>query len=276
MSESGEPFDVSERIPPDENELPAPEPARKRPVFWIAGGAAVVLLAGVAGYVLWPRPAPRPVEESVSAPAPAPLVEAAPEPALPALDDSDVLLRNLLRGLISRPAALEWLLTDEIARRIAIAVDNVADGVSPRRALRLLAPSGDFRARTTDAGLEAHPSSFARYDGIAAGIAEADMTAAAQALDQVMPILEDAYAELGRTDRGFAQALLLALERLLAAPVPDTPVLLRELTFRYEYQQDTIEALDPASKHLVRFGPANQRRIQAALAPLAAHLRSAR
>ncbi len=297
---AGESSDASERVPdatepPDDSDRggfgaggsspasepipdlaePPGEPGRKRIAGWIAG-AIFLLVAGWAGYSWLSRPAPRPVGESTPAPepAPVPVADTPPAPSLPALDDSDTLLRNLIRGLTGRPEAMAWLMTDEIARRIAIATDNVADGVSPRRALQLLAPSGDYRVRTTDAGLEVHPSSFARYDGIAAVIAEADMAAVAGALDRVMPLLEEAYAELGRTDRGFAEALLLALERLTAAPVPRSPILLREQTFRYEYTETVIENLDPASKHLVRFGPANQQRIQQALLSLAARLRS--
>ncbi len=260
-----------------EKEKPAGESGGKRVPVLIGVGA--LLLVAVGAFLFLRSGNSR--EEGPADPAPDPLAGEAAEspeapegPDLPALDESDPLLRNLLRALTERPEALEWLLTDEIARRIAIATDNVADGVSPRRALRRLAPAGGFRTRTTEAGLEPHPESHARYDGIAAVIAEADMTAVVAALDQVTPLMEEAYAELGRSDRDFTTALLLAIERLMAVPVPQVPILLREQTLRYEYLEEAIEDLDPASKHLVRFGPTNQQRIQQALAPLAEHLRA--
>ncbi len=271
-SDVWEPVESAEKVP-DPAGLGAPggDSSSGRRGIWI--GVALLAVAAVAGwFVLGPgfgtRAGPAPPSE--------PVAEAAPEdpgPALPALDESDGLLRTLLEALMTGSEGLGWLRTDEIARRVAIATDNVADGVSPRRALSRLAPDGMFETRATEAGVEVDPASFARYDGVTAVIAEADIALVATTLDDLMPLLERAYAELGRPDRGFAEALLLALERLLTAPVPQSPILLRQETLRYEFAEAEIEALDPASKHLVRFGPDNQRRIQAALAPLVEHLR---
>ena len=91
---------------------------------------------------------------------------------------------------------------------------------------------------------------------------------------EALPLLDAAYTELGRPDRSFAEALLVALDRLAAVPVPQTPVLLDEQIMRYEYRNPAFEELDDASKHLLRFGPENQARVQEAARGLAERLRA--
>ncbi len=236
-------------------------------------GLAVALAA--AGYWWFgrsePPPEPEPPAET-AAPEPEPV--AVEPPALPPLDASDGFLRALLAALTDHPDALAWLLSDDLARRIVVAVENVAEGDSPRRALAGLAPDGSFEASGEGEARQLHPESFARYDPLARAISAVDIPGLARAIQETMPLLELAYTELGRPDRSFAQALLAALDRLVAVPVPEPPILLVAETLRFEYRDPALEALDPASKHLLRFGPDNQRRIQEPLGRLAGLLRA--
>lgn len=242
----------------------------------IAGLAALV--AALAIGVWWwlsrvappPEPEPEPVVE-----APEPEAPSEPEePPLPPLDESDPFLRALFTALSENPEAVAWLLGTDLGRHAAIAVDNVADGQSPRRALAALTPVEDFRVAGGDEELQVDPASFARYDSVAAGVAGVDMRRVAEAVVEALPLLETAYAELGRPDRTFREAVDGALDRLLAVPVPDLPILVREQTLRYEYQDPGLEDLDEASKHLLRLGPENQRRVQAALSRFASAFRA--
>lgn len=241
----------------------------------IAGLAALVAVA--AGVWWWlsrvappPEPEPEPVVE-----APEPETEPEPEePPLPPLDESDPFLRALFTALSENPEAVAWLLGTDLGRHAAIAVDNVADGQSPRRALAALTPVEDFGTTGEDGELQVDPASFARYDSVAAGIAEVDMRRVAEAVVEALPLLETAYAELGRPDRTFREAVDSALDRLLAVPVPDLPILVREQTLRYEYLDPGLEDLDEASKHLLRLGPENQRRVQEALSRFASAFRA--
>ena len=261
--------------PEGAKEAPAPAPAGGRRRLLIVGAIAVVA-ALAAGY-WWLRPAAAPPE-------PAPVAEAAPAaPAsppedagldLPPLDASDGFLRALLAALTEHPDALAWLLTEDLARHIVVAVENLAEGASPRRALAGLAPSGSFRAAGDGGERQVDPDSFARYDAIAEAIAGADIRGLAGVIREVTPLMELAYAELGRPERTFAEALLAALDRLAAVPVPETPILLTERTLRFEYRDPELEGLDAAGKHLLRTGPDNQRKIQDALRRLAELLRA--
>jgi len=264
---------------PDEGGPPAAETAgsaadgKKRNTI-LALLAAVLIAAGAGWYFLYgpgkPPPPPPPVVEAE----PEPVVEEEPEPELPALDASDPFLRSLFAAITDNPDALAWLLGDDLARRIAVATDNVADGISPRRALAALSPTESFRAEGDGDELHVHPAAFARYDAVAAALEGADSPGMARVIREVLPVLDAAYAELGRPDRTFAGALLEALDRIAAVPMPEPPVLLDEQIMRYEYRDPALEDLDDASKHLLRFGPENQAKVQEAARGLAERLRA--
>ncbi len=264
---------------PDEGGPPAAETAgsaadgKKRNTM-LAVVVALVIAAGAGWYFVYgpgkPPPPPPPVVEAE----PEPVVEEEPEPVLPALDASDPFLRSLFAAITDNPDALAWLLGDDLARRIAVATDNVADGISPRRALAALSPTESFRAEGDGEELHVHPAAFARYDAVAAALEGADSPGMARVIRGVLPILDAAYAELGRPDRTFAGALLAALDRIAAVPMPEPPVLLDEQIMRYEYRDPSLEDLDDASKHLLRFGPENQAKVQEAARGLAERLRA--
>ncbi len=237
--------------------------------------AVALIAAALVGWFLLrddapEPPPPEPVAEPVAAEEAPPVIE---EPPLPGLDESDAFLRSLLAAATSHPDALAWLLGDDLIRRIVVVVENIAEGNSPRVPLRGLGPDAPFAVEETEAGLEVAASSFRRYDSVSDAIAEADIGVLAAAIRRVMPLLDEAYGELGRPDRTFLEALLAALDRLTSVPMPEVPILLREVTLRYEYLDPRLEDLDDASKHLLRFGPDNQRRVQSALSRLADDLR---
>ncbi|MXW70337.1 MAG: DUF3014 domain-containing protein [Acidobacteria bacterium] len=236
--------------------------------------AVAVLIAAVAGWYFVYGPGKPPPPPPVVEAEPEPVAPEEPEPELPALDASDPFLRSLLAAITDNPDALAWLLGDDLARRIAVATDNVADGISPRRALAALSPTESFRAEGDGQELHVHPAAFARYDAVAAALEGVDSPGMARVIREVLPILDAAYAELGRPDRTFAGALLEALDRIAAVPMPEPPVLLDEQIMRYEYRDPVLEDLDDASKHLLRFGPENQAKVQEAARGLAERLRA--
>lgn len=259
---------------PAEADAADPASGAKKRNTMLALLVAVLIAAGAGWYFVYgpgkPPPPPPPVVEAE----PEPVVEEEPEPVLPALDASDPFLRSLFAAITDNADALAWLLGDDLARRIAVATDNVADGISPRRALAALSPTGPFRAGGEAEELHVDPAAFARYDAVAGALEGADSPGVARVIREALPILDEAYAELGRPDRTFAGALLEALDRLAAVPMPESPVLLDEQVMRYEYRDPAFEGLDDASKHLLRFGPENQAKVQEAARGLAERLRA--
>jgi hypothetical protein len=180
---------------------------------------------------------------------------AAPIP-LPAIDESDPLIRELLAEAASRQELRSWLGTSELARRFVAAVANVAEGESPREQLRFLAPEERFRVVQKDGHLVADPRSHARYDLAAEVFASLDVPATVRAYRLLQPLFEEAFTE---------ETLDRAIQELLAAPRIEGAVRLQRVGSFYEYPDEELEGLSAAQRHLLRMGPRNALRIQTKL-----------
>ncbi len=248
------------------------------PADWIPGlggsGAPATLAAGRPDDIAaaWgdPEPeaarqplAPSPVGVGGEAPAGADLVAAARP--LPSLDASDALVRALVREVARRPVAAAWLAPSHLVDRFVVAVDNVADGQLPTRALGFLRPATPFAARGGDPTWHVDPAGYARYDAFAELAAGLDAAEAVRAYRTLEPLLEESFGQLGRPDERFEQRLRAAADELLAAPIPESPPELVRHVKRFEYASPALADCSEPQKLLLRMGPANARTIQEAL-----------
>lgn len=200
---------------------------------------------------------------------PADLGEAAGvETALPAVDESDPIVRELVSQLSSNPELARWLVTEDLVRRFAAAVANVALGESPSAHLEFLAPDEQFAVRETEAGLFVASRSYARYDLFGDVFAALDVEGTASLYATLKPLIEQAYRDLGYDD-AFDDALDMAFERLLEVPAVAARVSLNRRVIAYEFRDPELEGLDAAQRHFLRMGPRNVRMVQAKLRELA-------
>jgi hypothetical protein len=269
------------RLGSDEEPPPGQEPDRgSRAPLWIAA-ALLVVAAAVAGVILFKRPAPTPA----AAAKPASQTEAAPqaearqplgpevEPIdLPPLVLTDPLVRDLLAKLSSSPTLAVWLATDGLIRAFVASIENVADGTSPVRHVRALAPRAPFRTLSEAGTITVDPKSYARYDGIANAVVSMDPAGLARVYSLLKPRLVEAYKELGHPEGGLDGAVERAIVHLLQAPVVEEPVVLRPRVLSFRYDRQDLESLSAAQKQLLRMGPRNVRRIQDQLRAVAREL----
>jgi hypothetical protein len=231
---------------------------------------------------------PGPLKEFISAvpgtptPAVAPAeTPAAPEtPAsaaleLPALDQSDGWLRDIAKGLSSNPTFASWLLNEGLIRRFVVTIDNIAEGVSPEKHLRFLAPREDFKTVSRSDRVFVDPTSFDRYNLVADVVASLDARGCVEIYKTSKPLIQQAYRDLGYPDRNFDDALARAIRQLLDTPVPKEPIELRPRVRGYAYADSDLEGLTPAQKHFLRTGPRNVRKIQEKLRELSQGLEAA-
>ena len=254
-----------------------PEP---RPLWpWVAG--LLIVAAVVAGLLYMRRPAvPSPPDASKPAvPAAAGSIEprAALGPAvepieLPPLDASDAAVRELVRALSTRPELLAWLATDNLIRNVAVCIDNVADGKTPAKHLKVLAPKGVFLATGVYERYTAQPASYQRYDSIAQTVGVLDMNAVARLYALLKPRLDEAYQELGHQAGDIDAGVERALVHLLATPAVPADAPLTRVVLSYRYEDDAVEALSGAQKQLLRMGPRNAQTVQTKLRELAVAL----
>ena len=234
---------------------------------------AAVALVLVLGLGWWFMRAP--AETPVAAEVPAPVVAApaeeppAPEP-LPALVDSDDLARELARGFGALGEPADGVLAQEgLVRRFVRVVDAVASGGSPASDLGTLAPEEPFNVVETGEQVFVDPSSYDRYDDVAAGIARVDADEAVAAYRLIEPLADEVYSEMVGDSQAFRPVLMRALSALLAVPMPQDPPELVDAINRYRYADTALESLSLSQKHLLRMGPANIGRVQARLRQIA-------
>jgi hypothetical protein len=181
---------------------------------------------------------------------------------LPPLDLTDPVVRELLRGLSSRPELATWLATDGLIRNFVASVDAVANGGTPSAHLRRLAPSRPLAVESKGERLTIDRRSYERYDGIATTVDTLDADGLARAYATLRPRLQEAYRELGYPEGNFDAAVERALGTLLSAPLVEGTVEVQRAPVLYQFVNPRLERLSPAQKQLLRMGPRNQRVIQ--------------
>jgi len=223
---------------------------------------------------------PAPVADQAAAP---PVVQPAPESAaplgaagepidVPPLDESDSLVRELVRKLSSHPGVAAWLATDGLIRNFTVVVANIAEGRTPAGHLRAIAPSGSFRIIERSDSQFIDPRSYARYDRIADAVASIDAAGSARLYSALKPRIEEAYRDLGVQEPSFDRTLERAIVSLLAAPIPDGQVDVTPRGIVYGYADADLESVTAAQKQLMRMGPRNARIIQQKIREIALEL----
>jgi hypothetical protein len=265
-------YDLLRPSSPGEPEGPGPSGSKMG--LWIA--AALLVVAGaVTIYVVYVRkssPAPastavKPKEATEQAIRP--LGSDADQIALPPLNDTDPVVRELVRKVTSHPTALAWLATNGLIRNFTVVVANIVEGVTPARHLRAVKPAGTFQVTGRNGQLFVDSKSYERYDLIAAAAASLDPAGTSRLYATLKPRIEEAYAELGVQPSSFDRALERAIVVLLQTPAIDGPIRVEPKGIGYRYSDSKLEGLSPAQKQLLRTGPRNVRSIQSALRQLA-------
>jgi hypothetical protein len=222
-------------------------------------------------------PAPEPPIIFDSLPLPEEPPTALPEapvlpPVLPALDGSDDLARRLIMELMPGRVPDRWLQSEDLVRLFVVIVDNVAEGLSPRRHLAFMAPKGKLEVIGTEEGLLLDLRSYERYDPVGDAFAALDPGVTAQVYRALGGLFQEAYLDLGYDERPFDRTFEKALHRLLAVPVVEGEVPLQRGDKSVHFSDPDLEDLSQAEKHLLRMGPENTRKVQRALGGMAAAL----
>ncbi len=184
------------------------------------------------------------------------------------LDESDSLIRELVSGLSDRPELARWLLTDDLIRKYVAAVDNIANGDSPRSHLPFLQVPDKFSVLERDGELYMDPAGYERYDTVSAVFSSLPARESVDLFRRLTPVFQEAYSSLGYPGGNFHATLLQAIDELLAVPVMNEDVILEEKLQSYGMADPRLEGMSQAQKHLFRMGPRNVGRIKAKLREL--------
>jgi len=221
----------------------------------------LAIIAAAAGALYWflgTATPPPPV-----AGAAAPVAEQAPVAATgPAVDPDRQ--RALVEAVSTNPVLRGLLVAPELTRRWAVAVENLANDVVPRKQLASFAPSGSFAVvrRGTTAFID--PQSYRRFDAVGDAVASVNVDALVIAYAALRPALETAYRALGYPDGAIDKAAARALHRIELAPVRDGDVAVVEGSgATWAYADPALERLGDVDRQILRMGPRNARILQA-------------
>lgn len=223
-----------------------------------------------------PEAIPSPMEEPQDTEAPAQeATESTPAFMLPRLRESDQLVRDGVGSLTERRGIDRWLAGSDLIRKFVGVVDNIAKGRVQRQNLSFMAPEEPFSVkRRSDEVYLVDEASYRRFDLVTDIFASIDSERAVDFYNLLRPLFQQAYEELGYTNRKFDDVIFVAIGRLLETPTPNQPVRLVRPTVMYQYADKRLEGLSDAQKQLLRMGPRNTRIIQAKLSEIALRLRT--
>lgn len=211
------------------------------------------------------KPVQAPEEESM-------IEEESLEPIQVELDKSDEFVRELAKELSSHKRLVNWLKTEDLIRKFTAAVDNIANGLSPRPQIDFFSPKGDFKVIKKNDLYYPDPKSYDRYNQVADVFASLDSEYCVRLYRKFKPLIQEAYRDLGYPEKDFDKTFRAAMVELLEVPLVKGEMQLEKKVISYAIADPRLENLSEAQKYLLRMGPGNVRKIHRKLRELGAAL----
>lgn len=252
----------------------APPPEAGSPTRWIV--VAALAIAAGAGLAYWWMTRAQPDEVPLGPTAATEGAVTSNRPKrqmweLPTLDSSDEIFRNAVAVLSKHPTLTRLMATDGLVRAAALSVVQIGDGKTPAVPLRILRPPSRIGIVGADQG-RIDPVTYARWNGPTSALLSVRPADAAQLYVNVKDLFDAAYAELGHPNGNFDEAILRAVQMVVATPQPTEPAELLRRPNYFEHTDPALRSLRPVQKQVILFGPENQSRLITWLRQLATAL----
>ncbi|MFW6124182.1 MAG: DUF3014 domain-containing protein [Acidobacteriota bacterium] len=184
------------------------------------------------------------------------------EPIDISLEESDEFIRDIVREISSDPQISEWMKIDHIIKKFVAAVDNIANGLSPRKQIEFFEPKGEFLAKKKGEKYIIDEDSYKRYNPVANAFNSIKTKDTVKLYRRYEPLIQEAYKELGYPENDFNVTLNRAIKELLAVPVIEGDIVLISKLKSFELEDSELEEMSQAQKHLFRMGPENIKKVQ--------------
>jgi hypothetical protein len=255
----------------------AEESFRNKAIWW-STAAVVVVIIGIGAYYRYTATSNAPVKVQENRPPPPPAVKAddggiqhpipgagADTVALPALNQSDVAVKDSITGFLGAKPVEQFLVQENIVRHIVVTIDNL-----PRKKvavdLRPVKPTpGETAISNQGDSTTLGAANYARYQPFIHLVETTDPKTLASVYFRLYPLFQQAYEDLGYPGRFFNDRLVEVIDHLLAAPEPQGPIDLVQPKVFYQFADPKLEDLSAGQKLLIRMGPANERSLKAKL-----------
>ncbi len=190
----------------------------------------------------------------------APLVE---EAILPSLNDSDEYLKAELSAIDGGLPVLQYLVSEELIRKFVVMVENISRGEFPDRNRPVLDLNETMQVK--EIGGEFYlmdEQSYKRFDNLIDALSNISTENAVNFYQQLLPLFEDACAELGLRNANFNELMFKAIENVTNAKTAAQAQQLKRPSINYLYADPLIENYTDVEKLLLRLGPENTEKLQ--------------
>ena len=203
-------------------------------------------------------------------------VELAPEPELnedetnvielPTLTDSDSFVFEILQTLQNGMALVNALAEDQIVRKFVVFVENISRGEFPQTGLPYKGLGQEMPDSEIDDNLFVMDQvAHSRFDQVVSTFVETDTDSAVIIYQKLLPLFQQAYAEIGFRNVSFDETLRAAINNVLRTTNMEGPYQLVKPSVMYLYADSSVENLAEVHKQLLRIGPDNTSALKAKL-----------
>lgn len=203
-------------------------------------------------------------------------VELAPEPELnedetnvielPSLTDSDPFVFETLQTLQNGMALVNALAEDQIVRKFVVFVENISRGEFPQTGLPYKGLGQEMPVSEIDDNLFVMDQvAHSRFDQVVSTFVETDTDSAVIIYQMLLPLFQQAYAEIGFRNVSFDETLRAAINNVLRTTNMEGPYQLVKPSVMYLYADSSVENLAEVHKQLLRIGPDNTSALKAKL-----------
>ncbi len=195
------------------------------------------------------------------------------------LNDSDTSALAVLAEL--SPSMVQWLVPQEQVRKWVLAIDLLADGKLPQRhrPLAFSVPAfqvepAEGKGGLVEAGNERYLAvsrNEQRFNDLVQTLSVIDSRTAGRYYQAWLPMLEQAYGELGKKG-SFNQRMIKAVDNVLVAKPMRGDGVLKQPHVLYEFESAMLEQSSGLDKALWRLGDENRQTVQTFLKELKFYL----
>lgn len=144
----------------------------------------------------------------------------------------------------------------------AALVDALGRGIILRKMLPIEPLGQAFSVERQGDMLFMGADSYRRYDSHTDAIAALNVGVMVETFHTLRPLYKQAFEQLGLDPDDFDNAVIRALDMILATPEIEGPIALNTKSVVYIYADPALETLPAVQKQLLRMGPDNIRRIK--------------
>jgi hypothetical protein len=253
--------------------------------MWWSGAVVVLAAIGAGIYYKYyaqphvaqtaqqtpPRP-PAPAEPAIQHPIPEGAQAPSDATPLPALNDSDPVVKDSLVGLVGPKPVEQFLIPESVVRHIVVTIDNLPRKkvavelrpVKPTAGQTVTGSQGDITTLSAE--------NYARYAPFIRLVQSTDTKTLTAVYFRLYPLFQQSYEDLGYPGQYFNDRLVQVIDHLLETPDVQGPVELVRPKVFYEYADPKLESRSAGQKLLIRMGDANARAIKAKLRELRAEI----